>query len=93
MCVMCHAVFECDSAVDYESRARLQRFANVFLFPSRVLIALSCKRPLKVLEGFSSFARKKGDLFEYFVERLLTLYKVTCDFKCGELICYPRKQP
>ena len=46
MCVMCHAVFECDSAVDYESRARLQRFANVF--PSRVLIALtqiflSCK--------------------------------------------------
>ena len=69
-----------------------------FLFPSRVLIALtqiflSCKWPLKVLEGFSSFARKKGDLFEYFVERLLTLYKVTCVFKCGELICYPRKQP
>ena len=98
MCVMCHAVFECDSAVDYESRARLQRFANVFLFPSRVLIALtqiflSCKRPLQVLEGFSSFARKKGDLFEYFVERLLTLYKVTCVFKCGELICYARKQP
>ena len=64
MCFMCHAVFECDSAVDYESRARLQRFANVFLFPSRVLIALtqiflSCKWPLKVLEGFSSFARKK----------------------------------
>ena len=69
-----------------------------FLFPSRVLIALtqiflSCKRPLKVLEGFSSFAGKKGHLFEYFVERLLTLYKVTCVFKCGELICYPRKQP
>ena len=40
-CVMCHAVFECHSAVDDESRARLQRFANVFLFPSRVLIALT----------------------------------------------------
>ena len=41
MCVMCHAVFECDSAVDFESQARLQRLANVFLFPSRVLISLT----------------------------------------------------
>ena len=41
MCVMCHAVFECDIAVGVESQARLQRLANVFLFPSRVLIALT----------------------------------------------------
>ena len=30
MCVMCHAVFECDGAVDVESQSRLQRLANVF---------------------------------------------------------------
>ena len=55
MCVMCHAVFECDIAVGVESQARLQRLANVFLFPSRVLIALT-----KSSRGIFLFCKIKG---------------------------------
>ena len=29
MCVMCHAVFECDSAVDYESRATVRKYFSI----------------------------------------------------------------